>query len=164
KKYDAGLAKDDKDGKQALVELSSNLPELAKLRPQDLTLLNKIWGEVLKEIDVKKTQANFTKEDLEQAANLARVIAIANEPRDPAHADAQSPELLWEASELIMPAAPHRGTPEYAKGEHKHGLNDHFSWLKLPVIIPGGNMWASTYFLLTGFHAIHVIVGLIIFA
>ena len=25
-------------------------------------------------------------------------------------------------------------------------------------------MWASTYFLLTGFHALHVIVGLIMFA
>ena len=25
-------------------------------------------------------------------------------------------------------------------------------------------MWASTYFLLTGFHAIHVLVGLIAFA
>jgi cytochrome c oxidase subunit 3 len=32
------------------------------------------------------------------------------------------------------------------------------------MVIPGGNMWASTYFLLTGFHAIHVIVGLIAFA
>ena len=31
-------------------------------------------------------------------------------------------------------------------------------------MIPGGNMWASTYFLLTGFHAIHVMVGLIVFA
>ena len=37
-------------------------------------------------------------------------------------------------------------------------------WLKLPIVIPGGNMWASTYFLLTGFHAIHVLVGLIVFA
>ena len=34
----------------------------------------------------------------------------------------------------------------------------------LPMKIPSGNMWASTYFLLTGFHAIHVIVGLIAFA
>ena len=25
-------------------------------------------------------------------------------------------------------------------------------------------MWASTYFLLTGFHAIHVLIGLIVFA
>lgn len=53
----------------------------------------------------------------------------------------------------------------------EHGLNEAFAdesfgypWLILPMMIPGGNMWASTYFLLTGFHAIHVLVGLIIFA
>ena len=32
------------------------------------------------------------------------------------------------------------------------------------MVIPSGNMWASTYFFLTGFHAIHVLVGLIVFA
>jgi cytochrome c oxidase subunit III len=32
------------------------------------------------------------------------------------------------------------------------------------MVIPSGNMWASTYFLLTGFHALHVLVGLIVFA
>jgi cytochrome c oxidase subunit 3 len=31
-------------------------------------------------------------------------------------------------------------------------------------MIPGGPLWASTYFLLTGFHALHVLVGLIAFA
>ena len=31
-------------------------------------------------------------------------------------------------------------------------------------MIPGGRLWASTYFLLTGFHALHVLVGLIVFA
>jgi cytochrome c oxidase subunit 3 len=45
-----------------------------------------------------------------------------------------------------------------------HGLNDVFPSLKLPAVIPGGNLWASTYFLLTGFHAVHVLVGLIVFA
>jgi cytochrome c oxidase subunit 3 len=44
------------------------------------------------------------------------------------------------------------------------GLNEDFNWLHLPMKIPSGNMWASTYFLLTGFHALHVIVGLIVFA
>jgi len=44
------------------------------------------------------------------------------------------------------------------------GLNDRYTWLRLPMMIPSGHMWASTYFLLTGFHALHVIVGLIIFA
>ena len=46
---------------------------------------------------------------------------------------------------------------------HPVGLNDQHPWLKLPIMIPGGNMWASTYFLLTGFHALHVLVGLIAF-
>jgi cytochrome c oxidase subunit 3 len=48
-------------------------------------------------------------------------------------------------------------------GAH-HGLNAHHDWLMLPMKIPSGNMWASTYFLMTGFHAIHVLVGLIVFA
>jgi cytochrome c oxidase subunit 3 len=61
-------------------------------------------------------------------------------------------------AEKIMPLG-------HAPGADAHqGLNDEHSWLKLPIVIPGGNMWASTYFLLTGFHAIHVIVGLIVFA
>jgi heme/copper-type cytochrome/quinol oxidase subunit 3 len=52
-----------------------------------------------------------------------------------------------------------------AGGHNTHqGLNDEYSWLHLPILIPSGNMWASTYFLLTGFHAIHVAVGLVIFA
>jgi cytochrome c oxidase subunit III len=48
-------------------------------------------------------------------------------------------------------------------GEHAAGYNDQYDWLKLPIMIPGGPLWASTYFLLTGFHALHVLVGLIAF-
>jgi len=51
-----------------------------------------------------------------------------------------------------------------AAAGHLSGLNDQYPWLKLPIMIPGGNMWVSTYFLLTGFHALHVVVGLIVFA
>lgn len=47
--------------------------------------------------------------------------------------------------------------------DHPVGLNDEYPWLRLPIMIPGGSMWASTYFLLTGFHAMHVLVGLIVF-
>ena len=49
-------------------------------------------------------------------------------------------------------------------GSEAEGLNAKHPWLGLPIVIPGGNMWASTYFLLTGFHAIHVLVGLFVFA
>lgn len=44
-----------------------------------------------------------------------------------------------------------------------HGLNEKHH-LRLPMVIPSGNMWASTYFTLTGFHALHVAVGLLVFA
>jgi len=47
-------------------------------------------------------------------------------------------------------------------GGHLEGHNDKYA-VRMPMHIPSGNMWASTYFLLTGFHAIHVIVGLIMF-
>jgi cytochrome c oxidase subunit 3 len=36
--------------------------------------------------------------------------------------------------------------------------------LHLTTLIPYGNLWASCYFALTGFHALHVIGGLVIFA
>lgn len=48
--------------------------------------------------------------------------------------------------------------------EAAHGLNHYDPELRLPMVIPSGNMWASTYFLMTGFHALHVLVGLIAFA
>jgi len=48
--------------------------------------------------------------------------------------------------------------------ESKLGLNEDYPEFSLPIHIPSGNMWASTYFLLTGFHAIHVAVGLLMFA
>jgi cytochrome c oxidase subunit III len=39
-----------------------------------------------------------------------------------------------------------------------------FGEINPPHPIPSGNIFASTYFLMTGFHAIHVIVGMILFA
>ena len=49
--------------------------------------------------------------------------------------------------------------------EEPHGITESpkYADLHLPMVIPSGNMWASTYFLLTGFHALHVLVGLIAF-
>jgi len=48
--------------------------------------------------------------------------------------------------------------------EYPHGLNEGHHWMTLPMHIPSGNMWASTYFLMTGIHALHVVIGLIVFA
>jgi len=74
----------------------------------------------------------------------------------------QQPFDLAVVADQIMPL-PAEGAA-HGGGHGPHGLNDVFPWLKLPIVIPGGNMWASTYFLMTGFHAIHVAVGLLVFA
>jgi cytochrome c oxidase subunit 3 len=60
-------------------------------------------------------------------------------------------------------AASNEGQGNNESAEHAAGYNDRYSWLRLPIMIPGGPLWASTYFLLTGFHALHVLVGLIVF-
>ena len=41
-----------------------------------------------------------------------------------------------------------------------NGINQELH-LKLPMVIPNGNTWANTYFLLTGLHALHVFGGLV---
>ncbi len=78
------------------------------------------------------------------------ILDIANDP------NASEADLALLA-DRIMPL----GQP--GSHGHREGLNDQYPELKLPVVIPGGNMWASTYFMVTGFHALHVAVGLIAF-
>lgn len=80
--------------------------------------------------------------------------APTHESESPGHAENQ-----WS----VYPPVHFASTETSHEAGHEHGLNDTHSWLKLPIVIPGGNMWASTYFLLTGFHAIHVLIGLIAF-
>jgi len=76
----------------------------------------------------------------------------------------QQPFDLAVVADQVMPLPAEGAGSHGGEGGHgSHGLNDTFPWLKLPAVIPGGNMWASTYFFLTGFHAIHVLVGLIVF-
>jgi cytochrome c oxidase subunit 3 len=81
-------------------------------------------------------------------------------PAPEASAEPGVAEAVAALNKLIPSEEHSAGHEELAA---RHGLNDEFSWLKLPIIIPGGNMWASTYFLLTGFHAMHVLVGLVVF-
>jgi cytochrome c oxidase subunit 3 len=44
-----------------------------------------------------------------------------------------------------------------------HDLLKDYHDLHLTAVIPFGNLWASCYFAMTGFHAIHVFGGLVIF-
>ncbi|MGC4003461.1 MAG: cytochrome c oxidase subunit 3 [Pirellulales bacterium] len=156
------------DEKKAFTELSTRLAKPTDLTTDDLKNLTSIYSSVKAAAAKIRDEAKFTDDDYAHFAELTTVGIIANQPNDgtPENADAQSPRQLWKAADLINP--PHDPHAKPKPGDEHHanhvGLNDYYSWLKMPVLIPGGNMWASTYFLMTGFHAIHVIVGLIVFA
>jgi len=111
-----------------------------------------------KELAAKKTELSKKKAELEKqdaataGAELAQVSTALVELDQQGMALADRSRRVGGWLELV---------PQLENSHH--GLNDDHSFLRLPIRIPSGNMWASTYFLLTGFHAIHVAVGLLMF-
>jgi cytochrome c oxidase subunit 3 len=108
----------------------------------------------LKELD-DTPEDKLTEDEISGRRRLKQIRQMVTSPD-------QQPFDLAVVADQVMPL-PGEGADAHG-GHGPHGLNDTFPWLKLPAVIPGGTMWASTYFLLTGFHAIHVLVGLIVFA
>ena len=98
------------------------------------------------------SETELSAEEIAGRKSLAEVKRLVNDP-------AQEAFDIAVVADQIMPLP----ADAESHGE-SHGLNDTFAWLRLPVVIPGGNMWARTYFLMTGFHAVHVAVGLLVFA
>jgi cytochrome c oxidase subunit 3 len=99
----------------------------------------------------------------EEAEGLAEIGRISNAVDKPQLGPV---ELQLDVAQRVYPLEEETAAPpdKSASGQPRsEGLNDLFPWLKLPMVIPGGNMWAGTYFLLTGFHALHVLIGLIVF-
>lgn len=123
-----------------------NDEQIAKLKELD----QKPWSEA-----VKGDYESIDPEIATLASQKALVASLQRRLEDP------TVDLVKISNEIYPPADSLHGS--HGDEEHATGLNDEHSWLKLPFVLPGGNMWASTYFLLTGFHAIHVVVGLIVF-
>jgi cytochrome c oxidase subunit 3 len=92
------------------------------------------------------------------AANMDEAQALAQ-----LNASINGPGGLRERVETIAMTR-HEAEEWYAEHTQSkyYGARLHDS-IDEPHIIPSGNIFASTYFLMTGFHAIHVIVGMILF-
>jgi cytochrome c oxidase subunit 3 len=129
--------------------------------------LNDLDSQLKAEEDALKAKLSPEAVDADPAIiNVREQLAVVKELTDFELAQektaATSPDnttrhvALQEVADRTMPLPAGHG--------HEEGLNDVHPWLELPIVIPGGNMWASTYFLLTGFHALHVLIGLIVFA
>ncbi|MBI1901382.1 MAG: heme-copper oxidase subunit III [Planctomycetia bacterium] len=106
----------------------------------------------IKDLDDRDKVLADKKAEYEQA-----VGPVAGDANASAHA-------LMELSKRIYPV--HDEHEKNAEGEAEHesiGLNDKYPELKLPFVVTGGNMWATTYFTMTGFHALHVLAGLVAF-
>jgi cytochrome c oxidase subunit III len=140
-------------GSAARIKLQSIIEPLAKL-PTDAIEAE----DADKLLLAKKMKDDFG------ATNLVTLQRMADDIMPPpslegdhTKADAH-PETLSEEHPWVNLGYAHAGAD---KIEYVRELIESFH---MPIVIPGGNMWASTYFLLTGFHAIHVLVGLIVFA
>jgi cytochrome c oxidase subunit 3 len=107
--------------------------------------------ELQKEIETLKAKGDEAKEELATKTKLANEITV---------------EVTRLTSEIAAPRNRIEAMEELhlvsAGDEHSHGIN-HDHHLKLPMVIPSGNTWVNTYFMMTGLHAIHVLIGLIVF-
>jgi cytochrome c oxidase subunit 3 len=126
------------------------------------TRLESLKSEIDAEVNTLKEAKAEVPEDLLANQKLVDELVTYEQAAEIKAAQASNPAVaraaLQEMADRIQPLG-------HAAGEEAHlGLNEEHDWLRLPIVIPGGNMWASTYFLLTGFHAMHVLVGLIVFA
>ncbi|RPI89730.1 MAG: heme-copper oxidase subunit III, partial [Planctomycetaceae bacterium] len=100
---------------------------------------------------------------LESRGRLAALKEfVSDKPQVLETHDAQEAEVIERAKQTELAALQAR-----IPGEEKKLLNTKFSDIFAPVhdphVIVYGNTFASIYFTMTGFHAIHVIVGMLMF-
>jgi cytochrome c oxidase subunit 3 len=122
---------------------------------------------------------NTTKADLQKQADDLQAKYDAQVAADAKSGDTpEAKALLTQKAELIAQINPIEGN-QVALQEQQRRIDGRITFLEtmknatagveeafgvqLPMLLPNGNTWANTYFLLTGFHALHVLIGLIAF-
>ena len=119
---------------------------------------------VVAALDARAEKSDADKRLLDEAKPLLKKVEEL-EQRAATSVDPVARMMATEevADMVTPPALPRQGAAHDAAAEPE-SLNQRYPELQLPIRVPGGNLWASTYFLLTGFHALHVAIGLVVFA
>lgn len=162
---DAGLAKADSEIAEMTKAMNVNQSESDKLATESSSLKEELAklpadGDAAEDETIKERKQKIEKRLMEiDARTVTLATAIST--------DAQSVTALesvrsqWQSDrDAVVQRQSYRSEMATIHG----GLNHHHDWLRLPMSIPSGHMWSSTYFLLTGIHALHVFIGLIVFA
>ncbi len=169
-----GAEKLNEDQKKRLADLTKRKGAMAGSVADMVAVNRDALIPAIEELRAAEQTKNYSPEELHQINNLGAVYKAVflskgkettedpKKPTDRLLVQSQTPVVMWQVADLILPPGQEQGA-HAAETAHPTGLNDFYPWLRLPMLIPSGNMWASTYFLLTGFHAIHVLVGLIVF-
>lgn len=97
----------------------------------------------------------------EQSAELERWLTAAARRRELAAAVTRL-EVDLQTLKRTRQALVARQNCREALRLESGGLNARYSWLHLPVSVPGGLAWSSSYTGLVGLHTLYVMVGLLI--
>ncbi len=161
----ASLAPKGKEREDKLAELDTKITELSSASADSPELkkaqaVKRLWSEYINIRDHIRGEVSFSV----PFAELDKLRAEPDARKIPALVLGPFPEHHHEA-EYDPPAETVTGyfTKHLAKDPE---LGPLVSGIKVERLRPilYGNLFASNYFLMTGFHAIHVIVGLILFA
>ena len=137
---------------------------------QSKTELTQIQSELAEKQKQFKNLDAQSKDDLVKTARTGIKKELTAIKRRANAATAQSTALIVErdfvdrrirAIEDLGALAVRNSVDGTSVDDDHQGINERFG-LKLPMVIPGGNAWTNTYFLLTGFHGLHVLVGIIL--
>lgn len=151
------------DATKEVVVNRSNIEEIKA--PKTLTL-----EEVRKKIQDLKHTARIT---LSDETTIDGAVLVADEHGhggSEEHAEEgkteHAKEPVSDASQLVVRQkdGTTKTIPREQVAEEDYLYEDMLSSVHEPTVIIYGNIFASVYFLMTGFHALHVIVGMILFA
>jgi cytochrome c oxidase subunit 3 len=128
-------------------------------------------GEVLPGMNVER-EKNFNPVGMQyvervrqQLTHITEHVTAENLSTQPAHVQACY-NLLQEMAPGKYEDGGYKSPPSPAVVGEKVNtiLHDHGESVHLTPAIPFGNLWASCYFAMTGFHALHVLGGIVVFA
>jgi cytochrome c oxidase subunit 3 len=117
----------------------------------------KAWIDKMKQDDVKEVEKR-DKDQLRayQAAQCQHILDLM------AGKEIVTDPSTTPPAKVYKPVAEHKEIGKEINELNEWSEHNHIA-LNLYPNIPFGNLWASCYFALTGFHAIHVLGGLVIF-